>query len=59
VYGGVLTEVEGKDVLIVADGDDRLQDKYTRSRDDSIARAKVCVFPKDTIILLMTTDDIR
>jgi len=53
---GILSKVEGKDVLVVGDGDDGLQDEDTGSGYDSILRAEVRVLPEDAVVLLVAAD---
>ena len=53
-----LIEVEGKNVFVVTDGNDGLQDKDARAGDDGVSCTVVGVFPKDTIVNLVAADDI-
>lgn len=57
--GSILTEVPGEDVLVVADSDDCLQHKDSRTSNDRVLGAEIGVFPQDSIVLLMTAHDIR
>ena len=55
----ILAEVEGEDVLIVADRDNCLQDKDSRSCYHCVSSAEVGVLPEDSIVLFVAADNIR
>ena len=54
----ILTEVEGEDVLVVADRDDCLQDKDSRSCYHCMSSAEVGVLPEDSIVLFVAADNV-
>ena len=53
-----LVEHEGHDVLVVADGDDGLEDEFAVAHDRGTACAVVGVFPADAGVLLVDTDGV-
>src|ERR1700733_14014076 len=50
-----LVEHKSENVLVVADGDDALQHKFTGADHNSAICAIICVLPADASILLMNT----
>lgn len=58
VDGGVLGELEGEDVLVVADGDYGLKDEDPGSGYDGVAGAVVGVFPEDPVVYLVAADHV-
>ncbi|CAI4212140.1 unnamed protein product, partial [Parascedosporium putredinis] len=57
-HGRVLAKVEGEHVLVVADGDDGLQDEQPRARHHGVAGAEVGVLPQDAVVLLVAAHDV-
>jgi hypothetical protein len=53
-----LVEHEGKDVFVIADGNDALQDQFAVASDSSAASAIVGMLPRDASILLMNADTV-
>ena len=51
--------MECKDVLVVADGDDGLQDEDARACGNSVLRPEICVLPENAVVLFMAADHIR
>ena len=49
----ILPEMESKDILIVTDRDDRLQDQHPTPRDDGIPRPEVRMLPQNPVVDLM------
>lgn len=54
-----LVELECKDVFVIGQGDDELDDQLSSTGDDGTASTPIGVFPVDAIVLLVDTDDIR
>lgn len=55
---GGLIELEGKDVLVVRECDDKLDDQLAAASGNGTAGAPVGVFPADAVVLLVQADDI-
>lgn len=51
-------ELVGEDVLVVGEGDDELDYKFSASGDYRSASAPVGVLPFDAVVLLVETDDV-
>lgn len=55
---GGLVEDERKDVLVVGEGEDVLDDELAAAGDDGAAGAPVGVLPADAVVLLVQADDV-
>jgi hypothetical protein len=53
-----LVELVVKDVLVVGEGDDELDNELTAACHDGAASSPVGVFPADSVVLLVETDDV-
>lgn len=53
-----LVELVRKDVFVVGQSDNELDDEFSRSRYNSTAGTPIGVLPSDAIVLLVETDDI-
>ena len=54
-----LVKVPHKDILVVRDGDDSLQDELALADDSGLARAVVGVFPLDAVVDFVGADGVR
>ena len=53
-----MVELVGEDVFVVGEGDDELDDQHATASHHCTASAPVGVFPTDTLVLFVQTDDI-
>jgi pantothenate kinase-related protein Tda10 len=53
-----LVKVPGKDVVVVANGDDGLEDEQSLTGDSGTTGWSVGVLPQDPIVLFVTADDV-